>query len=90
MSDEVNIYEDITDLIANIDWKNVTLGLIFEMIIKFPHLMQKDELEKNLTEAVDFKLKVNEVDKKDQRRFTIDDYNQGEESNRGRTQVILF
>ena len=45
LNDEINIREDISEIIENIDWKNISLPLLFEFIIKYAKNISKDELE---------------------------------------------
>ena len=45
LNDEINIREDISEIIENIDWKNISLPLLFEFIIKYAKNISKEELE---------------------------------------------
>ena len=45
LNDEINIREDISEIIENIDWKNISLPLLFEFIIKYAKNLSQEELE---------------------------------------------
>ena len=45
LNDEINIVEDISDIIKNIKWENVTLSKIFEFFIKYSTNFSTDDIE---------------------------------------------
>ena len=52
LTEDSNIYEDINEIIENIKWHKVTISLIFEFIMKFPHLVDDSDIEKLLIDSV--------------------------------------
>ena len=47
LNDEVNIKEDISEILFNINWKQCNDALIFELIIKYSHfILSNDNLQK--------------------------------------------
>ena len=45
LNDEINIVEDISDIIKNIIWENVSLSKIFEFFIKYSTNFSQDDIE---------------------------------------------
>ena len=45
LNDEINIVEDISDIIKNIKWENVSLSKIFEFFIKYSTNFSVDDIE---------------------------------------------
>ena len=45
LNDEINIVEDISDIIKNIKWENVSLFKIFEFFIKYSTNISSDDIE---------------------------------------------
>ena len=45
LNDEINIREDISEILENIEWNNISLPLLFEFIIKYAKNISQDELE---------------------------------------------
>ena len=45
LNDEINIVEDISDIIKNIKWENVSLFKIFEFLIKYSTNISSDDIE---------------------------------------------
>ena len=45
LNDEINIVEDISDIIKNIKWENVSLSKIFEFFIKYSTNFSTDDIE---------------------------------------------
>ena len=45
LNDEVNIKEDISEIIENIKWNNISIPLLFEFIIKYAKNISQDKLE---------------------------------------------
>ena len=45
LNDEINIKEDLSEIIENIEWNNISLPLLFEFIIKYAKNITEDKLE---------------------------------------------
>lgn len=45
MNDEINIKEDITEIVENIKWGNVSLSLLFEFVIKYGRNIINEDIE---------------------------------------------
>ena len=45
LNDEINIVEDISDIIKNIKWENVSLPKLFEFFIKYSSNVPSDDIE---------------------------------------------
>ena len=45
LNDEINIKEDISEIIENIKWNNISLTLLFEFIIKYAKNISQEELD---------------------------------------------
>ena len=45
LNDEINISEDISEIIKNIRWENVSISLIFEFLMKFSSQIISDDIE---------------------------------------------
>ena len=45
LNDEINIREDISEIIENIKWNNLSLPLLFEFILKYAKNISQNELE---------------------------------------------
>ena len=54
--DEKNINEDVLSLIELISWRDVSLDIIFEFIIKFSKIIEKYEIQSFFTEVLENKL----------------------------------
>ena len=45
LNDEINIKEDISEIVENIKWNNISLTILFEFIIKYAKNISQKELE---------------------------------------------
>ena len=45
LNDEINIREDLTEILENIEWNNISMPLLFEFIIKYGKNLSQEELE---------------------------------------------
>ena len=59
LNDEINIKEDISELFDVIKWDMVSETLIFELIIKYSHMIIGEEKEKVFIKAITSKYEIN-------------------------------
>ena len=55
LNDEINIKEDITELIGQIKWEDVSDEIMFEFIIKYAHMLTAEESENIFIKAIQSK-----------------------------------